>query len=657
MPKPLNLLIVEDSEGDACLEVNQLESNGYEVHYHQVETRKDMLKSIQEGSWDLIISDHAMPEFTSGEALELYRECGLDIPFIIVSGAIGEEQAVAALKAGAHDYVFKGNLQRLAPVVERELREAEGRRDRKRLEDDILKAREALRESDERNRILIEESPVGIAILQEGVFSYANQPFLRIFGLDSEDEIVGRLPNDLIASEILEFMRARPLDTEDGRALHNYFEVTCNKKNGDIVDVGVWPRWINFLGSPATLVFVADRTEAISLREQIEQTQKMASLGTLVGGIAHDFNNMLQAIIGYSELLCYDRKKDDQGYRDLQTIIKTGRGGAELVGKLLSFGQQAQIFPVPIDLNHQISQLTTLITRTLPTVVQVELVLTNTPTTITGDRNQLDHVVMNLAINASEAMPNGGRVKIETKTVSLDDRYCKTHHGVKPGNYVMLSVSDTGRGMDKETVVKAFDPFFSTKERGSTRGTGLGLSVVKGIVQQQGGHITCESEPGKGTTFKVYFPAIEAPLMTSKTVGPTIQSGGTQTILVVEDNIPVAELEQRVLADAGYAVIVANNGQDALEIYQTRKEEISLVILDLLMPVMSGQDCLMELLKVNPSVKVLIASGYGTEDELHEEIGPLVKGFVHKPFAVAELLNETRSVLDGALRHALSRTL
>jgi CheY-like chemotaxis protein len=218
---------------------------------------------------------------------------------------------------------------------------------------------------------------------------------------------------------------------------------------------------------------------------------------------------------------------------------------------------------------------------------------------------------------------------------------------MKLGSYVMLTVTDTGCGMDKETLAKVFDPFFSTKERGSTRGTGLGLSVVKGIVQQQGGHVTCESEPGKGTEFKVYFPAIEAPLAPTEEVEPTVQSGGSETILVVEDSIPVAELEKKVLANAGYEVIVATNGKEALDIYHTRRQEISLVILDLLMPEMSGRDCLMELVKIDPSVKVLIASGYAPADELHKEISPLVKGFLQKPFAIMDLLKDVRSGLDG----------
>lgn len=387
--------------------------------------------------------------------------------------------------------------------------------------------------------------------------------------------------------------------------------------------------------------------EKHDLQAQLFQSQKMEALGTLVGGIAHDFNNMLQIVLGYSQILLDDKQKTEQGYRELQTIIETCQGGADLVKKLLALGQQGQVIPVPLDLNHQISQLTTLISRTLPQVVQLELNLIDGPTTIRSDHGQIDQLVMSLAINASEAMPNGGALKISTSVVSLDDDYCKSRLEAKPGPYVMLSVRDTGRGMDKETLTRIFDPFFSTKERGSTRGTGLGLSVVRGIVQQQGGHVTCESEPGKGTEFKIYFPSIEEPLMSAKMLDPQVQSGTPQTILVVEDNVPVAELERRGLENAGYSVITATSGQEALDVYQTGIGAISMVILDLVMPEMTGKDCLMELLKIDPSVKVLIASGYSPGDELHKEIGPFVKGFVHKPFGMAQLLDSVEAVLRG----------
>jgi PAS domain S-box-containing protein len=386
--------------------------------------------------------------------------------------------------------------------------------------------------------------------------------------------------------------------------------------------------------------------ESDRLKALLFQSQKLEALGTLVGGIAHDFNNMLQVILGYSQLLLEDKKEGDLGYKDLQTIIQAGKGGADLVNKLLAFGQQSPIFPINLDLNHQIRGLIPLIFRTLPEIVKIDVDLTQEPTTIFADPNQIDQVVMNLAINASEAMPNGGQVKLATTTVTLNDEYCRSHSGVKPGKDVMLSLSDTGRGMDKEMLAKIFEPFFSTKQRGSTRGTGLGLSVVQGIVEKQGGHVTCESEPGKGSEFRIYFPAIESGSTTQEKTSSSAQSAGTETILVVEDTPSVAELERQILENAGYTVITANNGHEALEIYQSRRGEISLVILDLIMLEMSGKDCLMELVKIDPSVKVLIASGFSPSDELHKEINPLVKGFVHKPFGLIQLLDEVVSALQ-----------
>ncbi|MCX5873601.1 MAG: PAS domain S-box protein [Deltaproteobacteria bacterium] len=517
------------------------------------------------------------------------------------------------------------------------------------------KTEKALRESEERYRAVVENAGVGIDMLdQDGRVISANQALCNMLGY-SIGELKELTFPDITHPDDREISRGNLQALMAGDIDSYRLEKRYLRKNGDIVwgDLSVSDIQNaegEHVGTVGVIANITKRKRAEqekeALQAQLFQSQKMEALGTLVGGIAHDFNNMLQIMLGYSQLLLDDKKKGQPGYKELQTIIETGKGGADLVKKLLAFGQQGQVFPVPLDLNHQISQLSTLISRTLPQVVQVDLDLADGPTTIRADHGKIDQLVMNLAINASEAMPNGGTLKIATTTVSLDEEFCRTLRGAKSGNYVMLSITDTGRGIDKAMLARIFDPFFSTKERGSTRGTGLGLSVVKGIVQQQGGHVTCESEPDKGTEFKIYFPAIEVPLMTANTVVPTVQSEGAETILVVEDNIPVAEFERRVLANAGYTVIVVNNGKEALDIYQTRREEISLVILDLLMPEMSGRDCLMELLKIDPSVKVLIASGYAPEDELHKEISPLVRGFVHKPFGIAELLNEARSVLD-----------
>jgi signal transduction histidine kinase len=251
----------------------------------------------------------------------------------------------------------------------------------------------------------------------------------------------------------------------------------------------------------------------------------MAAIGTLVGGIAHDFNNIFQIILSSSQLMLSEKSQDDPDYQLLEYIVNHVLGGADVINRLLMFGKEASIRMVTVDLNHQINELTALISRTLPRVVQFDVDLADGLTMIHADPNQIDQVVMNLAINASEAMPNGGQLKIATQTVSLDEEYCRSHHGVKPGNYVMLSVSDTGRGIDIETLDRMFEPFFSTKQRGSSRGTGLGLPVVKGIVELHGGHIMFESQLEEGSEFKVYFPTVAAPQLFEKKTGRSFKSG------------------------------------------------------------------------------------------------------------------------------------
>ncbi|MGO8880305.1 MAG: PAS domain S-box protein [Desulfomonilaceae bacterium] len=513
--------------------------------------------------------------------------------------------------------------------------------------------KEELLNSERMLKTILATSPAGILLIADRKVKWLNDACLKMFGFENQQEIVGQNTRIVYPSQEEYERVGRELytDLQSGKTVKTV--TRFRRKDGSIFDGRIRMTPVDLSSSENLMIFVitdisdelrAEREKEV-LRTQLFQSQKMEALGTLVGGIAHDFNNMLQSILGYSEMLLIGKKKDDPVYKELQTIIQVGRGGAELVKKLLALGQQGQVIPVPLDLNYQISQLTTLISHTLPQVVQLDVDLFDGPTTIHADHSQTDQIIMNLAINASEAMPDGGRLKIATTTVSLDDKYCRRHNGAKPGSYVMLSVKDTGRGMDKETLARIFDPFFSTKQRGSARGTGLGLSVVQGIVQQHGGHVTCESESGKGTEFKVYFPAIKETLIAPKTVAPTVECEGTETILVVEDNIPVAELERTTLEDGGYTVIMATNGQEALDIYEARSSEISLVILDLIMPEMSGKDCLMELVKIDPSVKVLIASGYAPEDELHKEISPLVTGFLHKPFAMVELLTSVRSVV------------
>jgi PAS domain S-box-containing protein len=388
--------------------------------------------------------------------------------------------------------------------------------------------------------------------------------------------------------------------------------------------------------------------EKENLRAQLLQSQKMETMGTLAGGIAHDFNNMLQVIFSYSDMLLAHMNEGDPGYKGLQSILKTAEDAADLVQRIRIFGRKAEMILVPLDLNHQIDQVTKLLSSTLPKMIDIEIHLTKDPVIIKADPSQITQMVMNLAVNANEAMPQGGRLSIETENIVLDNDYCRVHLGVKPGPHVMLTVSDTGRGIDKSLMERIFDPFFSTKMRDYHKGTGLGLSVVQGIVQQHGGHITVESEVGKGTFFRMYFPALEHGIVPEyvETKIP-YSAGGTETILLVEDMDLVRELGVTILEKFGYTVLSAGDGQEALDVYEKEQWNISLVILDIIMPRMDGKECLEQLLRINPTVKVIISSGVGKEDLIQDVVKLGAKGAVNKPYGMRQILGMVRQVLDG----------
>jgi CheY-like chemotaxis protein len=298
-----------------------------------------------------------------------------------------------------------------------------------------------------------------------------------------------------------------------------------------------------------------------------------------------------------------------------------------------------------MDLNHQIEQVRGILSRTIPKMIEIELRLEDSLATVNADPIQIEQIIMNLAVNARDAMPRGGKLILSTENVTLDADCCKGCPDAKPGNYVLLAISDTGIGMSQEILDHLFEPFFTTK--GVGKGTGLGLAVVYGIVKQHGGHVSCESQPGAGTVFKVYLPAIDEQETVSDELGeePRLH-GGNETILLVDDEDVVRNLGELILRESGYTVLTAKNGKEALEIYRRDRETLSLVVLDLIMPEMGGTDCLRELSRIDPKVKVLIASGFPTDTSIQEALQMGAKGSVNKPFRMKELLRGVRKVLD-----------
>jgi two-component system, cell cycle sensor histidine kinase and response regulator CckA len=395
------------------------------------------------------------------------------------------------------------------------------------------------------------------------------------------------------------------------------------------------------------LNFVAvkkDITEHLELTRQLVQAQKMEAIGTLAGGIAHDFNNLLTVVLGYSELLLEDMDAQDAAYADLQKISQAGQKGADLVSRLLAFGRKSDARPRSLNMNSQIEQFQKLLTRTIPKMIEINLRLAEGLSPVNADPTQMDQVLMNLAVNAKDAMPAGGTLVLETMNVFLDEEYARTHLEARPGPYVLVSVSDTGHGMNKETLEHIFEPFYTTKTAG--KGTGLGPAMVYGIVKQHGGQVRCYSEPGHGTTFKVYLPALVGENSQGEVMSEeTTLTGGTETILLVDDQELVRDLGKRILEGAGYTVLTAGDGTEALDMYK-REEEISLVILDLIMPKMGGRQCLEELLKVDPKTRVLIASGFSQNGKTRETVETGAKGLLSKPYRMGEMLQSVRKVLD-----------
>lgn len=516
---------------------------------------------------------------------------------------------------------------------------------------DSKRAEQKLRQSEERFRLMFEKNNAVMLLIdpQSGLIVDINDAASRFYGYDRETlskmniSQVNTLPRAEIERAVSLILSGE----------QNHFIFPHLLATGETRTVELYSTPIELEGKTLLSSIIHDITDRLrdeqekkELQAQLFQSQKMQALDTLVGGIAHDFNNMLQIITGYSELLISGLGEVNKQQAILNNILTTSREGADLVRKLLAFGRRSQATPRPIDLNDQIRRMASLISSNLPPNVKLEQSLTELPSRVMADRNQIDQMLINLASNASEAMLNGGILKISTERVLLNEQDFANDPDLSPGDYVTLTVTDTGAGMDKQTIERIFDPFYSTKPRGSTRGTGLGLSVVKGIAQQQGGLVKCSSELGKGSRFTVYFPALDTEQAAADSGSGVVQDAVVHTIMIVENNTLVAELEQTILQSAGYKAVIVSTMSQAVEIFRQNPFGISLVLLDPMMTGVAGKDYMKEMVKINPALRIVVVSSSGPEDDIFREIAPYVRRFVRKPCGNDKIIEAVRFALS-----------
>lgn len=625
----LRVLLIEDSEEDAMAVLRELRAGGYEPVVRRVETPSEARKAVETEDWDLVLSDYELPVFGASEALAVVREHDSDMPFIIISEPIGEEAAVIALQAGADDLVVRGNLARLVPALERALRAAASRREQR-------EATQLRSERGELLRALVEASPAAIVMVNhEGRPRILNRAAKALLGI-SEDGSAPDAP---------ELRGLRPIIE---RALAG--ESIQNQRLGREVDSGAIELEVSaapirapFSAVAGAVVIAIDVSHRPELGEQRRQAQKMETVGRLAGGVAHDFNNILTAISGYADFLLGDLPEDSALRSDAAEIRQAADRGSSLTRQLLALSRRQVVDPEHLDLGAVIVGVEKMLRRIVGEDLAFEVeAAPDLP--VYADRGQLEQVLMNLVLNARDAMPGGG-------TVSIRGARVQDPFGGDSAR-VLLEVADTGSGMPPPVMDRVLEPFFTTTEAG--RGTGLGLSIVHGIVTEAGGRIKVESELGKGTRVRIYLP-LGGPHGSGPALSAAAEGGAERsaTILVVEDDEALRTVTARALRNAGFTVLEAQDGETALRRADEAGGAVDLVLLDVIMPRGNGPGTARALREKHGISRMLFMSGHA-DDALAPHVDVEVRrNLIAKPFGQRELIARIDEVLTGsAANHA-----
>jgi two-component system, cell cycle sensor histidine kinase and response regulator CckA len=655
MNERLRVLIIEDDCVDAELMVRELERAGFVPEWSRVETEEEYLASLEKGP-EIILSDSSLPLFDGLDALDLLQQRGLDIPFILVSGRVGEDRAVDAMKRGACDYLLKDRLARLGEAVRRAVEE-------RRLRDEKAWAVEALRQSEERYRLISEISSdyvYSLRVEPDGRLTcdWVTDPFTRITGV-TPAEINPKGWKSLYHVADLAVIERHYETLRSGRP--DSIEVR-------IVTKGQKTRWIRIHDRPLpgkdTVERIYGAAQDITVQKQLEeqllQTGKMEAIGQLAGGVAHDFNNLLTVIRGYGDLLKRQQDLTPESHEHVEEILEAARRASDLTKQLLAFGRGQVLEFRNVNLNTVMEGIETLLSRLIGEDLELKIIRGADLGLVKADPGQLEQVIMNLVVNARDAMLSGGKLTIETANTDLNEDETVDHGTIAAGPYVTLTVKDTGLGMDPDTLARAFEPFFTTKDPG--KGTGLGLAMVYGIVKQSGGEIRVVTALAQGTTFEIYFPrlanAVEtvagsAPF-TLRRVPPRKIAGGSETVLVLEDEPALRVLIRQVLSVRGYKVLDTSDPNEAIRICERRGRKIDLLITDVIMPKMSGPQVVDRVAGMCPGMRILYTSGYtGNALKNHGFSSASLNhrgiSFFAKPFTPDALAKKVRQMLDEKL--------
>jgi PAS domain S-box-containing protein len=630
-------ILIVDDEVRMCDSLKVLLSNeGYETR--TVHSGQGALEHLAQNNIDLVLLDIIMPDMNGLEIMDYIKQKGLGTLVIIITGHASLNSAITSLRKGAYDYIrkpfeFEELLKRVRNAV-----------DQKTLEKEYSIISEKLAFSERRYQDLVNSSPDIIYTLSlDGMFTYVNPAWEKILGHKS-DEIIGAGFADFVRDGVTDRYRELLKRVKEGG--ETITDTSCTLVHKDdtfrLFSMSGAPN-LDSEGNIVGIVGVLkDITEQRKLQTQLTQAQKMQAIGTLAGGVAHDFNNLLMGIQGRTSLMFLNIDPDHPYYEHLKGIESIVESGAGLTKQLLGFARGGKYEVKATDVNELVHKTIQMFGRTKKEI-KIHTDCEEDIWTLEVDRGQIEQVLLNMYVNAGHAMPEVGELYIQTRNVELRDDDTRPF-SVEPGKYVKFSVRDNGVGMDEETQRRIFEPFFTTKEMG--RGTGLGLASAYGIVKNHGGFIDVTSKKGEGATLSVFIPASEKKVPQRQESQTTLMRG-TESVLLVDDEEMIIEVGQEILEEMGYRVLLARNGKEAVDVYEKNKNEIDMVILDMIMPDMGGGEAYDKIKEIRPEAKVLLSSGYSIEGQASEILARGCNGFIQKPFSVKQLSHTIRQVLDG----------